>query len=80
VSQLLYLGGGLNSLVMAIIGDVVLALAAYLAAERRAAEPLTPLHLFRSPAFAISAASRCSTSRPSCKRYSTSRPSPPACT
>jgi MFS family permease len=41
---------------MAIIGDVVLALAAYLAAERRAAEPLTPLHLFRSPAFAISAA------------------------
>ena len=29
-------------------------LAAYLLAERRAAEPLTPLHLFRSPVFSIS--------------------------
>jgi MFS family permease len=42
--------------ILALIAVSVLALAAYLAAERRAAEPLTPLHLFRSPVFAISAA------------------------
>jgi EmrB/QacA subfamily drug resistance transporter len=45
-----------SPLILALIAASVLALFAYLAAERRAAQPLTPLHLFRSPVFAISAA------------------------
>jgi EmrB/QacA subfamily drug resistance transporter len=44
-----------SPLILALIAVSVLVLAGYLAAERRAAEPLTPLHLFRSPVFAISA-------------------------
>jgi EmrB/QacA subfamily drug resistance transporter len=42
-----------------ILGLVVVAVAGfvgYLAVERRAAEPITPLHLFRRPVFSISAA------------------------
>jgi EmrB/QacA subfamily drug resistance transporter len=44
-----------SPLILALIAVSVAALAAYLAVERRAAEPLTPLPLFRSPVFAISA-------------------------
>jgi EmrB/QacA subfamily drug resistance transporter len=39
-----------------LIAVAVVALAVYLLAERRAAEPITPLHLFRSPVFSISSA------------------------
>ncbi len=42
--------------VIGLITVAVTALAAYLLAERRAAEPITPLHLFRSPVFSISSA------------------------
>jgi EmrB/QacA subfamily drug resistance transporter len=45
-----------SPLIIALIAASVAALTAYLATERRAREPLTPLHLFRSPVFAISAA------------------------
>jgi len=46
-----------NSLViLALIGVSVVSLGAYLIAERRAPEPITPLHLFRSSIFSISAA------------------------
>jgi EmrB/QacA subfamily drug resistance transporter len=45
-----------SPLILALIGVSAASLAAYLAAERRAAEPLTPLNLFRSPVFSISAA------------------------
>jgi EmrB/QacA subfamily drug resistance transporter len=45
-----------SPLILALIGVSVASLAAYLAAERRAAEPLTPLGLFRSSIFSISAA------------------------
>jgi EmrB/QacA subfamily drug resistance transporter len=44
-----------SPLILALIAVSAVTLAAYLVAERRAAEPLIPLHLFRSPAFAISA-------------------------
>ena len=44
-----------SPLILALITVSALSLAGYLAAERRAAEPLTPLPLFRSPVFAISA-------------------------
>ena len=42
--------------IIGLIAVAVTALVAYLLAERRAAEPITPLHLFRSPVFSISAA------------------------
>jgi EmrB/QacA subfamily drug resistance transporter len=45
-----------SPLILALIGVSVASLAAYLATERRAAEPLTPLSLFRSATFAICAA------------------------
>jgi len=45
-----------SPLILALAGVSAASLAAYLAAERRAAEPLTPLPLFRSPVFSISAA------------------------
>jgi EmrB/QacA subfamily drug resistance transporter len=45
-----------SPLILALIGVSVASLAAYLTAERRAAEPLTPLGLFRSSIFSISAA------------------------
>jgi MFS family permease len=45
-----------SPLILALITASLACLAAYLVAERRAAEPLTPLPLFRSPVFAISAA------------------------
>jgi EmrB/QacA subfamily drug resistance transporter len=44
-----------SPLILVLIAVSAAALAAYLAVERRAAEPLTPLPLFRSPVFAISA-------------------------
>jgi EmrB/QacA subfamily drug resistance transporter len=43
-------------LILTLVGVSVASLGAYLAAERRAAEPLTPLGLFRSSIFSISAA------------------------
>ncbi len=42
--------------VLALIAAAVLALAAFVAIERRAADPITPLGLFRSPVFSISSA------------------------
>ncbi len=45
-----------SPVIVALIAVSALALAAYLLVERRAAEPLTPLHLFRSPVFSISSA------------------------
>jgi EmrB/QacA subfamily drug resistance transporter len=42
--------------VIGLIAVAVTALVAYLLTERRAAEPITPLHLFRSPVFSISSA------------------------
>jgi EmrB/QacA subfamily drug resistance transporter len=45
-----------SPLILALIAVSLAALAGYLIAERRAAEPLTPLHLFRSAVFTISAA------------------------
>jgi EmrB/QacA subfamily drug resistance transporter len=45
-----------SPLILALTGVSAVSLAAYLAAERRATEPLTPLGLFRSPVFSISAA------------------------
>jgi EmrB/QacA subfamily drug resistance transporter len=44
-----------SPLILTLIGLSAVSLAAYLAAERRAAEPLTPLYLFRSAIFSISA-------------------------
>jgi EmrB/QacA subfamily drug resistance transporter len=44
-----------SPLILTLIGVSAVSLAAYLAAERRAAEPLTPLYLFRSSIFSISA-------------------------
>jgi len=44
-----------SPLILALIGGCLLTLAGYVVAERRAAEPLTPLHLFRSPVFSVSA-------------------------
>ena len=44
-----------SPLILTLIAVSAAALAAYLTVERRAAEPLTPLPLFRSPVFAISA-------------------------
>jgi MFS family permease len=43
-----------SPLILTLIGVSVASLAGYLAAERRAAEPLTPLSLFRSSVFSIS--------------------------
>ncbi len=43
-----------SPLILTLIGVSVASLAGYLTAERRAAEPLTPLSLFRSPVFSIS--------------------------
>jgi EmrB/QacA subfamily drug resistance transporter len=43
-----------SPLILTLIGASVASLAGYLAAERRAAEPLTPLSLFRSSVFSIS--------------------------
>jgi EmrB/QacA subfamily drug resistance transporter len=48
--------GGGSWQILGMVAVVVAALAAYLVVERRAAEPITPLHLFRRPVFAISAA------------------------
>ena len=45
-----------SPLILTLTGVSVASLTAYLAAERRAAEPLTPLGLFRSAIFSISAA------------------------
>src|SRR6201992_1080808 len=42
--------------IIGLIAVAAVALGAFLLAERRAAEPITPLHLFRSPVFSISAA------------------------
>jgi MFS family permease len=44
-----------SPLILALIGLSVVSLAVYLMVERRAAEPITPLHLFRSATFSISA-------------------------
>jgi MFS family permease len=44
-----------SPVIIALIAVSALTLAGYLAVERRAAEPLTPLPLFRSPVFTISA-------------------------
>jgi EmrB/QacA subfamily drug resistance transporter len=44
-----------SPLILTLIGVAAVSLASYLAAERRAAEPLTPLYLFRSSIFTISA-------------------------
>jgi EmrB/QacA subfamily drug resistance transporter len=45
-----------SPVIVGLIALSVVALAGYVVTERRAAEPLTPLHLFRLPVFAISAA------------------------
>jgi EmrB/QacA subfamily drug resistance transporter len=42
--------------ILGLIAVAVIALGAFLLAEQRAAEPITPLHLFRSSVFAISSA------------------------
>jgi EmrB/QacA subfamily drug resistance transporter len=47
--------GWSSPLILALIATAAVALGGYLRAERRAAEPLTPLPLFRSPVFTISA-------------------------
>ena len=45
-----------SPLILTLIAISAITLIAYLPAERRAAQPITPLHLFRSPVFDISAA------------------------
>jgi EmrB/QacA subfamily drug resistance transporter len=41
--------------IMGLIAIAALSLAGYVAIERRAADPITPMHLFRTPVFSISA-------------------------
>jgi EmrB/QacA subfamily drug resistance transporter len=48
--------GWTSAPVLALLVTGVAALAAYLAVERRAAEPITPLHLFRNSIFTIASA------------------------
>jgi len=48
--------GWTSAPVLALIAVAAVALAAYLAVERRAAEPVAPLHLFRNSVFTISSA------------------------
>ncbi len=48
--------GWTSAPVLALLVTGVTALAAYLAVERRAAEPITPLHLFRNSIFTIASA------------------------
>jgi EmrB/QacA subfamily drug resistance transporter len=48
--------GWTSAPVLALLVTGVAALAAYLAVERRAAEPITPLHLFRNSVFTIASA------------------------
>jgi EmrB/QacA subfamily drug resistance transporter len=45
-----------SPMILALIAVTVVGLVAYLLVERRAAEPITPLHLFKSSVFSISSA------------------------
>jgi EmrB/QacA subfamily drug resistance transporter len=48
--------GWTSPAMLALLAASALSVAAYLAAERRAAEPITPLHLFRNSVFSIASA------------------------